>query len=495
MRATGQVVRALRVVACAVIPVCASAQTAVRASVTGTVFDSVGMKPLLGAVVRVVRSDDPSVGLTARTDAAGAFRFDSVPPGIWAATFLHPVLDSLHLEPMIVRLEITESGVVEMPLNIPSGRSLVKLVCGSAMSSEFGLIVGEVRRAADGVAMVGATLEVTWPEWVLGRKKLVTDQRRASAVTDSAGRYALCGAPAGSTLRTIAWSGADSSGVLEVTVSEAGFAVQDIAVSAVEYVQPSADRSDATSTPTRIRTGKAIVRGRVVTTAGIPLPNAVVRVIGSGTPARTSETGDFTIADAASGTQSIEARAIGYSPYRRTIELTTGIPVDVALSLAVRSVQLDTVRVLAGRDIPYTVQGIERRWRTGLGTFLDARMVRERSTMFTTDALRGMAGVAVRLIDRGFGQEIIMRNNRGEDCRASLFVDGVAVDAAGRGGLSLDEFSQPDAVAAVEVYARPSMAPAEYLTMARNCGVVAVWTKFGTGNVPVLPPKSARRKN
>lgn len=495
MRASKRCARFLRLVWCAAIPVCATAQNAVRATVTGSVFDSVAMKPLSGAVVRVVRSDDPATGLTARTDSSGAFRYDSVPAGIWVATFLHPVLDSLHLEPTIVRLDITESGVVEMPLSIPSGRSLVRLACGGNVSAEYGVIVGEVRRAADGAPLAGATVEVTWPEWVLGKKKLMTEMKTASAVTDSTGRYALCGAPAGSTLRTLTWSGVDSSSVFEVTVPDAGFVVQDISIGAAEYVEVPTERIDATLTPTRVRTGKAIVRGRVVTTSGVPLPNAVVRVVGSGTQARASEAGEFTIADAVAGTQSIEARAIGYSPYRRTIELTVGSPVDIALSLAVRSVQLDTVRVLAGRDIPYTVQGIERRWRTGMGKFLDATMVRERSMLYTTDALRGMAGVSVRAVARGFGQEIIMRNNRGEDCLASLFVDGVAVDAAGRGGLSLDEFSQPDAVAAVEVYPRPSMAPAEYLTMARNCGVVAVWTRFGTGNVPVLPPKSDRRRN
>jgi hypothetical protein len=73
-----------------------------------------------------------------------------------------------------------------------------------------------------------------------------------------------------------------------------------------------------------------------------------------------------------------------------------------------------------------------------------------------------------------------------------LFVDGMPFDAAGRGGMSIDEFVQPRDVAAVEVYNRPTMVPAEYLTMARDCGVVAVWTRFGTGNVPVLPPKSSR---
>ena len=243
----------------------------------------------------------------------------------------------------------------------------------------------------------------------------------------------------------------------------------------------------------RVRRGRAMVRGRISTGAGAPLPEAMVRVVGSGSTVRTTSTGDFRIVDAVSGTQSIEVRAIGYSPSRRTLRLNDGVEAEVAMSLTVRNVELDTVRVVAGREVPHDVRGIERRWRTGNGKFLDGRTVMERSTLFMTDAVRGMPGVFVRPVEQGFGQEVFMRNNQGLECRAMLYLDGMPVDAAGRGGLSLDESIRPDMVTAMEVYNRPTMVPAEYLTMARDCGVVAVWTKQGTGNVPVLPPKTARR--
>jgi hypothetical protein len=473
----------------------APANSAVHARVSGVVFDSLAMKPVPGALVRLVRADDPAVGRSAVTDSVGRYQHDSVPGGTWIATFLHPVLDSLHLEPGLVRLEISESGAVEMPLFVPAARTLVAMSCGAGTSIDAGVIVGEVRRIDTDAPVMGATIEVVWPEWVLAKKKVITDQRRAIATTDSAGRYRLCGAPAGSTLRSVAWSDADTSGVLEVIVPDSGFALQDFALGSVEYVTVPADPSDSLAGTVRMRRGAAVVRGRVTTTSGVALANAVVRVVGSGSQVRTTEQGEFTIPDAATGTQSIEARAIGYSPYRRTVRMSEAAPVDVVLSLAVRQVQLDTVRVVAGRDIPNVVRGIERRWRTGLGKFLDGATVQQRATLYATDALRGMPGVFVRGMDKAFGQDVFMRNNIGRECRASLFLDGMPVDAAGAGGISLDEFARPDMIAAVEVYNRPSMAPAEYLTMARNCGVVAVWTKRGTDNVPVLPPKSDRRRN
>lgn len=474
-------------------PMVVAAQAPVTARVQGTVMDSVAMKPLAGAVVRIVRADDPSFGHTATTDSAGAFAHQSVSGGVWLASFLHSTLDSLRLEPGIVRLEITEAGVVSMPMGTPSARTLVAMACGGGVAADAGLITGEVRRADDDGTLAGATVEVEWPEWVLGKKSLTTEMSRRTAVTDSLGRYTLCGAPSGSTLRTVTWSGVDTAGVVEVQVPSAGYAVQDFTIGRAEYVVVATDSLSTARTVATMRRGRALVRGRITTSNGVPLPEAMVRVIGSGSTVRTSPAGEFRISDAVAGTQSIEVRAIGYSPSRRTLHLSDGVEAEVAMSLAVRNVELDTVRVVAGREIPFDVRGIERRWRSGLGRFLDGKTVMERSTLFTTDALRGMPGVAILPVEQGFGQAVYMRSNIGQECRAMLFVDGMPLDAAGRGGLSLDETIRPDMVAAVEVYNRPTLVPAEYLTMARNCGVVSVWTKQGTGNVPVLPPKSARR--
>jgi len=442
---------------------------------------------------RIVRADDPSIGRSAIADSAGRYTFDAVPAGVWLASFLYPVLDSLPLEPGILQLVIADSAFVTMPLATPSGRTLFALVCGAGFPDDYGVIIGEVRRADDEAPIVGATVEIEWPEWVLQKRALLTDQKRLIATTDSSGRYKLCGAPAGSTLRSVTWLGADTSGVVEVIVPPTGYAMQDFAVGSVEYVAVLPDASAADTMSVRLRRGQATVRGRVTTVGGAPLPNAAVRVLGSGAQVQTSATGEFTIINAVAGTQSIEARAIGYQPHRRAVRLSgTGVA-DVSLVLATRTVELDTIRVVAGREIPWDVRGIERRWRTGLGKFLDGRTVRDRTSMFTTDALRGIAGVFGRQSSQGYGHQIVMRGFMGGECRASLFVDGMPVDGGGTANMTVDDMVQPDMVAAIEVYARPNQVPVEYMTMRTGCGVVAMWTKYGTGNVPVLPPKSDRR--
>jgi hypothetical protein len=203
---------------------------------------------------------------------------------------------------------------------------------------------------------------------------------------------------------------------------------------------------------------------------------------------RTSATGAYTIADAGAGTQTVEARAIGYSPMREPVRLSESAATTVNLRLAVQRVQLDTVRVIAGKELPVEVRGIERRWHTGTGVIFDGKTVRERSTLFTTDALRGISGVTVRQVG-GFGQTVWMRASNGEECQAGVIYDGAQLPPSQAASISIDEIARREDIAAIEVYARPSQVPAEFTSMVQGCGVVAIWTKRGTGNVMPVRPK------
>ena len=473
---------------CALLPVAATAQQLVRARIVGQVYDSVGRVPLTGATVRIVRVDNPSIGRTTTTDVFGRFRYDTVPGGGWLATFLHPTLDSLRLEPGVVRVDINEAGELTLPLATPSPRTLVLGNCRGAQALDMGVIVGEVRRAADDAPLVGATVEVEWPEWVLQRGRMVTDLRRRVAKVDSLGRYTLCGAPTGNTLRGFAWSGSDTTGAIEVMTPESGYSVLDFAVAPIERLTVRPDSTTNTAIVTTVRRGRASVRGRVTTADRRPLANALVRVIGSGSQVRTNVEGTFAIADAGAGTQTVEARAIGYQPMRLAVRLSEGAPSSVNFRLLIQRVQLDTVRVQAGRELAPELRGIERRWRTGVGTVMDGSMVRDRSNLFVTDALRGINGVTIRQVG-GFGQSIMMRSSNGSECSAGVILDGQALPPSQSASISLDEIVRREDIAAIEVYPRPSMIPAEFTSMTSGCGVVAIWSKRATGGVTPVKPK------
>ena len=490
MASTLSGIRVVRALLPCLVPCLLQAQEPVRAQVTGTVYDSVGRTPLAGAIVRIVRADNPAVGRTATADIYGRFRYDTVSAGSWLATFLHPVLDSLRLEPGIFRVDINEPGALVLPLTTPSARTLALSSCRGPQADDMGVIVGEVRLAADDRPLVGATVDVEWPEWILQKGRLVTDVRRRSARTDSAGRYTLCGAPNGNTLRGLAWLGADSTGAVEIATRDAGYTVLDFAIAPIERV---AVRIDSTSAMTAmVRRGNAIVRGRVTTLDQRPLPNAIVRVLGSGTQVRSGANGAFVITDAGAGTQTLEARAIGYAPTRIPLRLSQASPVAVDVRLAVQRVQLDTVRVTAGKTLTPELRAIERRWRSGTGTVLDGNYVRERSSNFVTDALRGINGVSIRQV-AGYGQAILMRSSAGSECPAQIIVDGALLPPSQVASITLDEITRREDIAAIEVYARPSQVPAEFTSMISGCGVIAIWTKRATGGVIPIKPSPARR--
>lgn len=498
------------------VPATPAAST-VMARIQGRVFDSVAMRPIQRATVRIVRADNPAVGRTATTDLAGEFHYDSVPAGSWLATFLHPLLDSLRVEPGIVRIDIAEPGVIEVPLTTPSVRTLVALSCRGPIAKDLGVVVGEVRRVSDETALPLASVLLEWPEWVLQKGRLVTDLRRTMARTDSAGRYVACGVPSGTTLRAFAWSERDTTGAIELPVSPDGYAVQDFAIgtseqlvvrldSAATPVPVTSASASATATPPAaagtappappvavVRRGRATVRGTVRTIDGRPLANALVRVLGSGTQVRSSAEGNFAILDAATGTQTVEARAIGYNPERRPLTLREGEPASVALRLTVQRVQLDTVRVVAGKTVVPEVRAIERRMRAGTGTILDANQVRERTTLFVSDALRNIPGVSVSQVG-GYGQMIMMRSPfTGAECPATIVIDGLKAKESNDGAFVLDDYVSKNNVAAIEVYPRSNLVPPEFQTLSGGCGVVAVWTKQATGGV--VPTRTGTVRN
>ena len=464
-------------------------------SVVGTVFDSLTMRPIPGALIRLVRADDPANGRSAVADSAGTFRVPDVPGGTWLATFLHPILDSLRLEPSVLRLDLTEAGTVTVAMTTPSVTRLAASTCGQLLLADEGLLVGSVRDAADDRLLAGVHVTVVWPEWTLGGASLTTELQTRTARTDSLDRYALCGVPRGTTLRARSASGADSTGEIVVDVPADGYALQDFLLARASDVHlAAADKRDTGIAAAAAPRGRGPVRGRVVREDAQPLRNAIVRVLASGSVARTAEDGTFVIADAAGGKQTIEARLIGYVPDRRTVEIRDGGLTDITLTLPVQRVQLDTVRVMAGRDVPYQVRAIERRARTGTGTLLSGDLIRERSSMWATDALRGMNGL--RVSASALGNHVEMQGLRGEMCTPFIYIDGMMtqISAGSTTSLTIDDFVSRADVAAVEVYARANLVPPEFNGGSTGCGAIAVWSRHVTGNVRVRSQEVGPRR-
>lgn len=467
----------------------------ITVQVRGTAYDSVAMRPLEGAVVRLVPAEDPSAARVVVSREEGRFTVVDLPSGRWLATMLHPALDSLGVEPPVVRLDVREAGEVVLSLAIPSPRTLAARRCGP-LAEDTGLLYGIIRAAADESPLAAAAVSAHWPEWVIEKKRrgLRLEMQRRLVHADSLGRYAICGVPGGSMVRVEVAHGADSSGSLGAEVPAHGLLRRDLTLGRAEWVTElvTDTASGAVVDTVRMRRGAAMVRGEVRDINGRPVPNALVRVLGSGRAARTGEAGSFVVNDAAAGTQTIEARAIGFQPVRQALELRDGVASPVDFALAPQTVLLDTVRVIAGRAVDPMVADIERRWRArASGTILDGNTIRSRATVFATDALLGINGVRV-VLAQGGGQRIVMRGF-GRECTPGIWLDGIPIAQFG-GAMTLDDLVAPADVAAMEVYPRGSVAPAQFSVFG-ECGSVVVWTYRRLGGVAPRDPgaQPARR--
>jgi hypothetical protein len=118
---------------------------------------------------------------------------------------------------------------------------------------------------------------------------------------------------------------------------------------------------------------------------------------------------------------------------------------------------------------------------------LSGDVIRERSTLFVSDILRGMNGLIVTGGSRG--NQVQMRNSMGGLCTPFVYFDGALVQVGGSepSSLNIDDFVTRADVAGMEVFSRPSAVPAEFAGGSTGCGAIAVWSQRAVGKASVAP--------
>jgi hypothetical protein len=227
--------------------------------------------------------------------------------------------------------------------------------------------------------------------------------------------------------------------------------------------------------------GGGFIAGTVVEpSTGLPVPNVVVRVLGTTRLARSDSGGLFTLA-LESGRYLLRATRLGFAPRSVAVEIAPGDTVTMSIELDVLPVVLSEVMVKAR----------EERYRGKMAGFAE-RMhtsAASRSSFITRDEIE-------RRHPRLLSEMISERGGRVQACasRATIYVDGAMlvsdrVGAPVRGGrrseplqrdLRLDWVS-PDEVEAIEVYAGAAATPAEFSAtaspgLAPGCTVL-IWTR------------------
>src|SRR5688572_15723633 len=251
------------------------------ATISGVVHDSLARAPLADAMVQLVPSDNlERGGRAAATDSLGRFAFDSVADGRYLIGFLHPMLDSLGLEPMLREIVVSGQRPVRIDLAIPSAARLRVVLCGAGTAPEAtAVVLGIVRDARDRAPAAGVTVTAQWLELALSRAGTIPRTPRIATTTAANGWFALCNVPRGGTIAIAAFRGAYSTDRIEAQVPAEGLLRREMYLGASRSV--ATQTGDAVSpVTTRVRTGDGRLTGTVVTAVGArPIAGATVGIV------------------------------------------------------------------------------------------------------------------------------------------------------------------------------------------------------------------------
>lgn len=446
----------------------------------GEIVDSVHSRPLAGAMVMITRlAPLPSTFVSAVTDDHGRYRVDSLSPGRYSVLFAHPWVDSLALMLPARIVSIGAGERARADFGVPSARSIVAAACvGLHSPPGTGALVGEVTDAdANDAPVPDGLVVVTWEEVLIDRQTLAsaTLPHSQAVPVNRAGEFRFCGVPTATWLSLQVQRASRAGSLVPAMVpDDAGLLVTRISYSAASSRPLDPDTSDASAS---FLHGTAMLLGTVTTTAGEPLPDVLLRVADAGIGARTDSLGRFALDGLPAGTQTLEARRLGYRFEQLKVDLRAGVSSEVEFALD-RAVSLDSIRVVARRSL---YREFERRARQGgFATYFRQNDIERLSGGTMTSLVRAVPGWRVEgggfssvILPPGRGITSLWRAGFGGDggasatgCRVNVVIDGMQnMDLA---------MVVPSEIAAMEFYRDNIGAPMSYRS---DCGLVLIWTK------------------
>jgi hypothetical protein len=446
------------------------------ATISGLVTDSLTGSPLVDAAVQLVMtgSSEPFM-LATRSGGAGEFAFVDVPEGEYLIGFLHPVLDSLGIEPLVRTLSVRAGQQeIHLDLAIPGPVRLSGAFCGSGMPPGGGLIIGFARAAEGGTPIADATVTAEWLELSIRNRRMDYRTVSRTATSDGNGRFVLCDVPSPGSVTLQAELGATGSDRFETDMPVSGFLRRDVYLGREAAVDDEWSPTPGRLPPAhRVRTGRGRLTGTVTSAdAGWPLPGATVGIV-DGEQTRTNARGQWVLTDLPSGTRVLEVRAPGYLSVNRAVDIFEGAGA-VHVTLPRLAAVLDTLRVVARSRSALAVSGFEERRRaSGAGRFITAEEIARRRLWETSHLFDNFPGLK-RLRSSTGDDLVLMSSTFGGDCIPAVFINGQLFQNLT--AADLDTIVQPREIAAMEVY-QESQVPPEFQTGMSGCGSIVVWTK------------------
>lgn len=469
------------------------------ASITGSAFDSLHNRPLIGAIVTVVPNSKMVV-----TDSGGKFRIDSVPFGSLEIFLQHDATDALGISGLRVTVRV-DSNARQVFVALPSFATLWRTACGRAVpAGDSGLVFGTVRSQSRNRRPyhVSATwVDLTFDKNVgLGRKGW-----KMETISDSVGNYALCGVPMFTSLSVLAT--ADS---LPAEWTDAGAVERD------RILRRDLEIPD-------YGVGRAVkgakLRARITDSAGSVLANAEVAIPEIGLTALSDERGEIVFDSVDPGRRLVAVKRIGFAPLDRMVSFSPGRSVNEVFVLS-RITILDSVNVKA-RSGPRdeAMRLFAENQKRGFGRFVTRTELEKHSGQKLTNVMAQLEGIFVK---RGRGGQawVTARRQpkrpaclsgyigppppgRGIDpkyitcaraagfylpdegevamgmplaCYSLVYIDGVVQNQT-REPFDLNSMNVDD-IEGVEWYSGVTQIPIQYMRGYGNCGVLVLYTRW-----------------
>jgi hypothetical protein len=450
----------------------AGANQRIGATVSGVVRDSIANKTLAGADVQLVAADDPARVSTVASDSLGRFSFSDVRDGRYTLGFLHPMLDSLGLEPPTRAVSVEGGKSVRADIAIPSPAQLRSKICGKMPAADTSaLVIGIVRDASTAAPVENAKVAAEWLEFTFRSNNIDRHMARIAASSGENGWFAMCNVPSNGTIAMQVSRGADSTDAVEVKIPSDGFLRRDLWLGSAR-VTAIARPGDTTAASVRfVKHGDGRLTGRVITEAGHkPIANAHVS-IADGPQTQTNEKGEWTLTDAPTGTRTLEVHSLGFYPDVRRVDVVAGAE-PLTISMSTLKHVLDTVRISASRlGFNRDSEGFLKRKRSGMGRYLTPADISRWNPIVTSDMFKIVPGLRVE--SYGLERRVTMRGAFGQ-CQPVLFLNDHEVTVFTMD--DLDGLIDPKDVKGIEIYPQGTV-PAQFQTGMSGCGSIVIWTR------------------
>jgi hypothetical protein len=448
------------------------AQAPARATAIGTVYDSVRLRPLAGALIRVDTSE-----VMAIADGDGRFRIDGIPPGQHYLRVEAPILDTLGIALRSPSLNFAAGDAKVAELAIPASEALVMRLCSSAWRARGpAALMGRIREADTGKPAVGAKVSLLWFE-IESQMPLRRAPRVREATVTADGTYRICGLPAELDGKAQVIRGNLTSGDVPISFGLDILALRSMSIAAAEalVVDTTPTRQDSAGVPAPPapprRVGSARLAGRVTNKAGQPIAGARIQVDGTTRSVETRANGEFFLDSLPPGTQNVTVRKLGFAPTEEAVDLSSLETSRVQVSMADFVPMLETVRVSAQRERGLNDVGFARRKRIASGWFVEGDEIANKNALNFSDVLRTAPGIAVQ---RSGNKQYLANSRDPMNGCVNIWIDGTQWQQIEPG--DIDDFVKPWELAAIEVYGATTT-PAEYSSGGRgNCSTVVVWT-------------------